>query len=985
MASDSNPSLFVNEPSAAYGTTEVFGETFETAAERREHFRQQLDKALDEIEGALSGESFTSIDDVAETLWELEHWPTPSDEWARELAADMAESEGDLLQRWKDVVGFPEGDRERIMELSDPPFFTVCPNPFLDRFVEHHGTGYEEDDDYNREPFAYDVGEGTGDWLYQAHTYVTKVPHKAIMRYLLHYTDPGDVVLDGFAGSGMAGVAARMCEVADKETRAKINKERSERGLTKAEWGYRHPVLADLGPTATFIAANFNLPFDLDTFIETGQEILDTLDEEIGWMYETEHTDGRTGRINYTVWSQILGCPECGAEVNFHRVAMKDDGRLRDEFACPSCGAMLDKNSMDRLFETKLDPVTNEPRKQLKREPVLINYEVDGGEFEKEPDREDLELIERIEEMPLPDSVPIDRFPIEQMSHGSRIAPKGVEHVHQVYVPRAAQALGRLWELVEEVKESRLRNMLFFWIDQAIWGLSVMNRYQPTHYSQTNRQLTGVYYIGSLHAEVTPRYNLSSKIETRLESAFSDVSDVNEPVAISTGNAATLGLPDDSVDFVFTDPPFGENKYYADLNFLTEAWYGVVTNPGEEAIIDSAKSKNLRDYQEMMTDCFVEYHRVLKPGRWMTMVFHNSHNRVWHAIQEALQQAGFVVADIRTLDKKHESFKQVVSDAAKQDLIISCYKPSHSVEKSFSLEAGTENAAWDFIRNHLDQLPVFVGSDGQAETIAERQPHLLYDRMVAFHVQRGVTVPLSNAEFREGLDQRFAERDGMYFLPSQTAEYDRKRMEAQEMKQLTLVVKDEQTAIQWLRQALDEMPQTRQQLHPDFTQEVTGWDKHEEQLELKTLLEENFLQYDGTGDVPSQISEALQQKHIELRDLEADDDRLQEEAEGRWYVPDPAKSDDVEKMRRKELLNTFEEYHASDADMLKTFRSEAVRAGFQAAWQDGSYRAILEVARKIEDDVLEEDPKLLMFRDQAEMRIEDFEQTDGLPLFENEN
>ena len=72
----------------------------------------------------------------------------------------------------------------------------------------------------------------------------------------------------------------------------------------------------------------------------------------------------------------------------------------------------------------------------------------------------------------------------------------------------------------------------------------------------------------------------------------------------------------------------------------------------------------------------------------------------------------------------------------------------------------------DLIRTHLKQLPVFVAKDGRAEVIAERQNYLLFDRMVAFHVQRRVTVPLSAAEFYQGLVQRFSERDGMYFLPS---------------------------------------------------------------------------------------------------------------------------------------------------------------------------------------------------------------------------
>ena len=137
-----------------------------------------------------------------------------------------------------------------------------------------------------------------------------------------------------------------------------------------------------------------------------------------------------------------------------------------------------------------------------------------------------------------------------------------------------------------------------------------------------------------------------------------------------------------------------------------------------------------------MTRCFEEYYRVLKPGRWMTVEFHNSQNKVWNAIQEALQRAGFVVADVRTLDKQQGSFKQVTSaSAVKQDLIISAYKPNGGLEKRFKLEAGTVEGAWDFIRTHMKQLPVFTGKNGQLEIIAERR--ISAHRMVAFH-QRGV-------------------------------------------------------------------------------------------------------------------------------------------------------------------------------------------------------------------------------------------------------
>src|SRR5262249_31430354 len=131
---------------------------------------------------------------------------------------------------------------------------------------------------------------------------------------------------------------------------------------------------------------------------------------------------------------------------------------------------------------------------------------------------------------------------------------------------------------------------------------------------------------------------------------------------VTTQDLAGVVLPDNSIDYIFTDPPFGENIYYSDLNLLIEAWHGVHTAPAAEAIVDRVKGKAVPDYQRLMRDCFRNYYRVLKPGRWLTLAFHNSRNDVWNAIQVALREVGFVVAEVRTLDKQQGSFQQVVSD-----------------------------------------------------------------------------------------------------------------------------------------------------------------------------------------------------------------------------------------------------------------------------------------------------------------------------------
>jgi len=82
----------------------------------------------------------------------------------------------------------------------------------LEEFLKRHVKPYDPaSDDYDRPPFAADIKEGKNDPIYNAHSYHTKVPPRSIIPYILHYTKPGDLVLDLFCGSGMTGVAAQMC------------------------------------------------------------------------------------------------------------------------------------------------------------------------------------------------------------------------------------------------------------------------------------------------------------------------------------------------------------------------------------------------------------------------------------------------------------------------------------------------------------------------------------------------------------------------------------------------------------------------------------------------------------------------------------------------------------------------------------------------------------------------------------------------------
>ena len=735
----------VRRPSSgeAEATAACLGQTFPSEEARRQHFRDQL----------------------------------------RDCLGDPA---------FHGIEGFPLGPNEAIERSSGPPFFTACPNPFLARFVSCFGTPHEAARDrYPREPLATDVSEGRNDPIYNAHSYHTKVPHRAIMRYILHYTQPGDVVLDGFCGTGMTGVAAQLC--GDPTTVASLGYTidpggaiTDAEGRTIAHLGPRRAVLCDLSPAATLVAYNYNTPVDAVVFRREAARVLEQVEAECGWMYQTPHRPdgaplgpgpaegGLWGRINHVIWSDVFVCPKCREEVVFWEVAVdREAGAVRAEFACPRCRSPLRKRALERAWLSRFDSALQQTVRQAKQVPVLVNYSVGRRRFTKTPDAFDRSLIESIESRPILHPFPVARMPDGDESR--RNDDVGLTHAHHFYTRRNlgvfasvchhSRALSHALHLLGAARDCQ---------SYATRMIKVNVRRLLRGGGQFMGFVTGTLYVPSLHAEQSTLGSIRKKFAA-VPRNYPRYPGSRSLVAISTGSAAHTSLPADSIDYVFVDPPFGGNLMYSELNFLWESWMGVLTNPGAEAVENGAPDKGLLDYQRRMTECFAEFYRALKPGRWMTVVFHHSRPRVWTALQEALRQAGFAIGDVRALDRRQGTFKQYnCANAVRQDLIISCRKPARERLPAVPLQPGSEPAAWEFVRAHLEQLPIFVRGGS-----AERQAYLLFARMVAFHVRHGQTVPLSAGDFYAGLARQFVRREEMYFLPEQVGEFDRLQGEAE--------------------------------------------------------------------------------------------------------------------------------------------------------------------------------------------------------------
>lgn len=919
----------IEEPQKPSGPVTCLGMTFENDEARRAHFTEELRKKLQDPE-------------------------------------------------FRKIEGFPIGSDEDILNLSDPPYYTACPNPWIADFIAEWEAQKPEQPEgyhYHREPFAADVSEGKNDPIYNAHSYHTKVPYKAIMRYILHYTLPGDIVFDSFCGTGMTAVAAQMCgdrdvvmslgyQVKPDGTilQEEINEDGNRGWQPISKIGKRRTIMNDLAPAATFIAHNYNTPISPYEFEKAATRLIKEVKKKCGVLYETRHKDGKVGKINYTVWSDLFHCPECQAEINFFDQTVDiETNQARDSFSCPQCSSLLNKRKLEQKFETVIDYETGEPITIAKQVPVLINYSMGTKRHEKFPDKEDLEKISSCIDL-----VKSGIHPTVSLPDGYNLKqPKqshGFTHTHHFYSRRTLACLNAFYEGCVGPYSRQLN----FLMGSVLPKLTKLNRYMRQHGS---RALVGPMANALYVPPISVENNVIDQLEFQLKKITKAFFSSEQCALISTASSTTTPAPENSVDYIFIDPPFGGNIMYSDMSFLRESWLKLRTNIEEEAIENNIQGKELHDYKELMQLCFSEAFRVLRPGRWMTVEFSNTKASVWNVLQTSLQESGFVVASVAGLDKTRGGFHAMIGPTAvKQDLVISAYKPNGGFEERFENEAKSEEGVWDFVRTHLKYLPVTKRQGVLMLFVPERDPRILFDQMVAYYVRKGYPVPISSQEFQIGLSQRFIERDGMFFLPDQVAEYDRKKMTSGELKQMSMFVSDEASAIQWLRQLIKEKPQTFSDINPQFMQQLGGWSKNEAQLDLRELLNQNFLCYDGKGPVPEQIHAYLSTNWKELRNLPKDDPTLVAKARDRWYVPDPNKAGDLEKLREKALLKEFEEYKEVKKK-LKVFRLEAVRAGFKKAWQERDYAVIVAVADKIPNNVLEEDPKLLMWYDQAVTRM----------------
>jgi DNA modification methylase/predicted RNA-binding Zn-ribbon protein involved in translation (DUF1610 family) len=594
-----------------------------------------------------------------------------------------------------------------LKRLTQGKYFTQSgKNALLDILDKHHVAAPS----VQTSP-VLTTSAGKNTYTYDAHTYHTKVPPQGIASLIQAYLPEGGLVFDPFAGSGMTGVAA----IAS---------------------GY-DCILSELSPAACFIASQFTTTADSSVFEAAVNGILDELDDVRRQLFTTVCREcGKDTEILYTVWSYQVTCYECGHEFVLWDHCRRYGKNVREhqilaEFPCPNCHKIIKKSQLERTAAI----------------PVLLGYKCCGRKNQEvthaltEADLENIRIIEM--------SPPVVEgfYPTRPLPDGVNLRqPKkhGFDRVDRFYTSRNLAALSHLWHTIHRVESTELAAQLAFVFTSLYQRVTRFSEFRFWGGSGNTARFNVPYIFNEANVFITFARKART-IQDHLETTARFYS--GSRVVMQNSATQLADLPDESIDFIFTDPPFGANINYSEMNILWEAWLGAFTDTRDEAIVNKFQHKGVAEYEQLMLKSLQECYRVLRRGHWMLLVFMNSSEAVWKALRGAITNSGFAIHQVAIFDKKHGTFKQFVSDnTAGCDLILHCLKPQ---EQTTATTKTVLNHEFNSIVRFLERVDIdtYVNHFLHVDRAAEVDYRKLYSEWMSESLLGGAS-PVDFSRFR---------------------------------------------------------------------------------------------------------------------------------------------------------------------------------------------------------------------------------------------
>lgn len=360
----------------------------------------------------------------------------------------------------------------------------------------------------------------------------------------------------------------------------------------------RRAIGIDLNPMAIFISRMTGRPADLEAITQAFTHIAGKCQKQIESFYNTEcRKCAKPATILASVWDRV------------------EDKLKEIRYSCPHCKKKLVK---------KPSPADLAALTKLNKKPIRSWYPKDA----------------------FPDGITFDQ--------GKREAGP---HFYDLFTKRNLRALGLLWEAIQEVAPESVREFMSFAFTSmshlaskmtpvresrpfsSFWAIN--SYWIPPEYMESNVWMLYDNAVNHRQGLIPAKEDSNGSIKKWKEAKqFEDLED-GANVFLKVHNTLELSeiLPENSVDYVFTDPPYGGAVPYAELCTMWALWMGFKTNYADEITIND--DKNFEYYHTMLRAAFRQVHRVLKNGKYLTVTFHSTDIKVWNSIINAVVLAGF--------------------------------------------------------------------------------------------------------------------------------------------------------------------------------------------------------------------------------------------------------------------------------------------------------------------------------------------------------
>jgi 16S rRNA G966 N2-methylase RsmD len=346
----------------------------------------------------------------------------------------------------------------------------------------------------------------------------------------------------------------------------------------------RKAIGVDLDPVSVFITRMTGMYLDIDKFQRAFDELELNIKEKVLELYETT-------------------CPECKKSAQIEYIIFSGSEAVKVRFECSHCGAKGDK------------PFTQADKKHS----------------------------EIIEKMKIP-----HWYPDKELIWNTRVNVHAGMKVSDLFSKRNLIALSIIYHAIKKIPDENIRNAMRFAFSSALPQASKLLVYTPGQgpgwkirgfwVPKQRYEMNVWHFFENRYHKILKGKDESNKL---VGTNFKE----NETVWLYNKSATDMSvIPADSVDYIFTDPPYGDSVPYLELNYMWGLWLEFEPEFGDEIIISDSplrKEKNEEMYSKMMGLAFREMYRVLKSDHWMTVTFHNSDILIYNIIIKAAIIAGF--------------------------------------------------------------------------------------------------------------------------------------------------------------------------------------------------------------------------------------------------------------------------------------------------------------------------------------------------------